>query len=102
MDIGTAVKEGIPNKLDMRAVVVLGIMALFMFNNIGDFWIAINYSKINPLGMRMIDTAQGAILTAFAAAWGYYLGNSSATALAREQVSRALALSPPPTTETTK
>lgn len=46
------------------------------------------------------DTMKGALIAAFAGAWGYFLGSSSSSNTVREQVGKALdiaaANSPPP------
>ena len=46
------------------------------------------------------DTMNGALIAAFAGAWGFYLGSSSGSLINREQVGKALDLavanSPPP------
>lgn len=38
------------------------------------------------------ETMNGALIAAFAGAWGFYLGSSSGAAVAREQVTKALDL----------
>lgn len=38
------------------------------------------------------DTMNGALIAAFAGAWGYYLGSSSGASTTREQVGKALDL----------
>jgi hypothetical protein len=38
------------------------------------------------------DTMNGALIAAFAGAWGYYLGSSSSAGLARDQVGKAIDL----------
>lgn len=46
------------------------------------------------------DTMKGALIAAFAGAWGYYLGSSSSSNTVREQVGKALdlaAANSPPT-----
>ncbi|WP_088183565.1 hypothetical protein [Sphingobium sp. Z007] len=38
------------------------------------------------------DTMKGALIAAFAGAWGYYLGSSNGSNVVREQVGQALAI----------
>lgn len=38
------------------------------------------------------DTMNGALIAAFAGAWGYYLGSSSSATIVRDQVGKALDL----------
>lgn len=52
------------------------------------------------------ETMNGALIAAFAGAWGFYLGSSSGQSVIREQMGKALdiatsALPPPPTTTIT-
>lgn len=48
------------------------------------------------------ETMNGALIAAFAGAWGFYLGSSSGSSIVREQVGKALdlaaAATPPPPT----
>jgi hypothetical protein len=80
-----------PRFTDVRAVVVFIIMGLTALMFLATLFIAV--PAVNHDDYKV---AQGALLTAFAAAWGYYLGNSSGASMAREQVGKALDLAQPP------
>jgi hypothetical protein len=86
------IKIGQPKPF-MRAVVVLLLMTMFAAGYAATLFVTVpaeNHDSNNLF--------QGALLIAFGAAWGYYLGNSSGAALAHEQVSDLVGKAPPPTT----
>ena len=80
-----------PRFTDVRAVIVLIIMALTCFMLVSTLFFVVPVANHDDY-----KEFQGALLTAFAAAWGYYLGNSSGASMAREQVGKALDLAQPP------
>lgn len=57
--------------LDMRAIVALIIMFLFGVGYAGTLFIVVPQQNHDTY-----EQFQGALLTAFAAAWGYFLGTS--------------------------
>lgn len=59
---------------DPRFVIAMLLMTLFAWS----YW-------ANPT-----ETKDGAVIMAFAAAWGYYLNSSNSTNSARDQVGKAL------------
>ncbi len=50
---------------------------------------------------RPSDTMNGALIAAFAGAWGYYLGSSNGTSQIRDQMGKALDLATVASTPTT-
>ena len=61
-------------EVDMRAIVVLLVFGMFAWS----------YGE-SPDD----ETMRGALIAAFAAAWGYYLGSSRSTTETRQQISEA-------------